>query len=122
MTGEMHYVERLKRNEESKAFAQHDREPWTRDEIEFLLSEFPDCKGKPDDEMALAELMGRTIEACRQRYYDTVAGRKPGGASLVKRETTTTTTTTTTETFRGLHDDDEDRWWDGSSAYYKGDS
>ena len=105
------YEERLRRNLESKAVAEHDREPWTVDELAFLLSEFPDAKGKPDEEMALAELLGRTIEACRQRFYDTVSGRKP--SSVVRK--TTTTTTTTTE-YRGLYDDDEDRWWDPS--YY----
>lgn len=104
---------RLSRNVASKQYAENDREPWGASEDEFLLEQFPDCKGNPDEEMALAELMGRTIEACRQRFYEIRAGRKRKAQREAKHERKDTTTAE----YRGLHDEEEERWWDPS--YYQ---
>lgn len=59
--------ERLKRNAESKAYAQHDTEPWDADDIALLMQ----WDGSEDELVLTAELLGRTIEACRQRFYVT---------------------------------------------------
>lgn len=105
---------RLSRNAESKAMAENDREPWSEDDVVFLMEFFSDARGNPREEREVAEALGRTIEACRQRFYDTRSGRKKCGGMM--RRTTTTTTTYTTE-YIGAHDEDDDCWWD--PEYYK---
>lgn len=107
----MSHEERLARNAKSKAAADHDGEEWSSDEIDFLLIEFSQALGTPADEAVVAECLGRTIEACRQRFYDVKAGR--ARHVIVKHQTTTSTTTVT---YRGLHDDPDDQWW--SPDYY----
>jgi hypothetical protein len=106
----MSHEARLERNAQSKASADHDGEEWSVDEIAFLLIEFPKALGAPEDEAVVAECLGRTIEACRQRFYDVKAGRKRH--VIVKK----TTTSTTTVEYRGHHDDPDDCWW--SPDYY----
>lgn len=78
--------ERLRRNAESKAWAEHDGEPWSGDELSFLL----EWEGGEADLAAAAELLGRTIEACRQRFYEA----RRGLSVVIKQETTTTMTVT----------------------------
>lgn len=111
----MSHEERLARNAESKVMAEHDREPWSADEIEFLHEFFTDAKGDPTEEREVAEALGRTIEACRQRFYES---RKGKGRVINTKVTTTTTTTKTvsTSTYIGAHDDPDDRYW--SPDYY----
>jgi hypothetical protein len=61
------YEVRKAANEESRTRAEHYREPWEDFEVELLE------EGWQDDEATLpeiAELLGRTIEACRQKHYD----------------------------------------------------
>lgn len=58
--------ERLRRNAASKAKAEHDREPWSADELDWLHSWTPGDEGYLAE---LAELLGRTIEACREKFY-----------------------------------------------------
>jgi hypothetical protein len=89
--------------------AEHDREPWSSEEIEFLMEFFAGAKGDPVEEREVAEALGRTIEACRQRFYETRKGR----CSTVSVKTTTTTTTVE---YRGHFDDPDDQWW--SPDYY----
>jgi hypothetical protein len=88
---------RLARNAESRAKAEHDREPWGCDELEWLQT----WDGSEEYLAELAELLGRTIEACRQQFY-------------VRRQrgcwTATMTTTTTTTTYRGWMASDGDGW------------
>lgn len=110
----MDNMERLRRNAESKAMAEHDREPWSAEDIDFLLTFFDEAKGDPAEEREVAEALGRTIEACRQRFYDVRSGRRP---SFTVRRTVTETSTTTTE-YIGHHDDPDDQWW--SPDYYRG--
>ncbi len=64
-------AERLRRNAESKEHAEHDGEPWSSDELEQLHGYWD---GTEDTLAEIAELLGRTIEACRQRYYETRRG------------------------------------------------
>lgn len=61
------YEVRREANEESLIGATHHREVWEAHELELLE------EGWSDDETTLpeiAELLGRTIEACRQRHYE----------------------------------------------------
>jgi hypothetical protein len=85
--------------------AEHDREPWSSDEAEFLIVFFGEAKGQPDAEREVAEALGRTIEACRQRYYELLRGQ---GRVVHRKETHTVETTTT---YIGAFDDPEEQWW-----------
>lgn len=67
------WEQRLRRNEESHNKAAHHREPWGEHEVEFLTVLWD---GTEETLIAIAEELGRTIEACRQRYYETQSGRK----------------------------------------------
>jgi hypothetical protein len=91
-------VDRKQRNAESKAAAEHDREPWGSEDLEYLRS----WDGSERYLAELAELLGRTIEACREQFYQ----RRRRGWSL----TEITTTTTTTTTYRGWTEADGDGW------------
>lgn len=73
------YAERQAANEESKAWAEHDREPWSSEEQEQLV-EYWD--GSEETLVEIARLLGRTIEACRERYYKTL---KSEGQNKVTR-------------------------------------
>jgi hypothetical protein len=78
------HEERLRRNEESKTKAEHDGEPWSGEELEQLV-EYWD--GTEETLADIAEILGRTIEACRQRYYETRRGHI---RVSIKQETTVT--------------------------------
>ena len=93
--------DRLRRNAESKLLADHDGEPWSDEELEWLAS----WDGTEPYLAELAELLGRTIEACREQFYKR---RRTG--SWVRVETTTTTTTTTRSTYSGWTEADGDGW------------
>jgi hypothetical protein len=61
-------AKRLDRNAASKAQAEHDREPWTQYEDELVQELW--TENHTEAELAeIAETLGRTIEACRERYY-----------------------------------------------------
>lgn len=90
------YEARREVNDSSRNQATHHTEPWLAYELETLML----WDGSESELRDLAELLGRTIEACRQRYY--VARR--GESSVVVERTTTTTTTTTS--VRWSSDDD----------------
>lgn len=74
--------ERLARNAASKEYADNDGEHWDHDDLEFLL----DWNGTEEDLKVIAELLGRTIEACRQRYY--TAKRIGHRVTVIEKETT----------------------------------
>ena len=94
------HTERLAKNAESKAHAINDTLPWTAEELEWLQS----WDGTEAYLEELAELLGRTIEACRQKYH---TSRRIGFRVTSTR--TTTTTTRTTE-YRGWTEADGDGW------------
>jgi hypothetical protein len=75
--------ERLRRNAESKETAEHDGEPWSSEELEQLIGYWD---GTEETLAEIAELLGRTIEACRQRFYET----QRIGYRVTVVETTTT--------------------------------
>ena len=77
--------ERLRRNAESKAQAVNDGETWSQEDLEWLQS----WDGTEAYLAELAEMLGRTIEACREQFY---VRRRAGTWTVV---TTTTVTTTT---------------------------
>ena len=97
MTPNEHLAKRLAKNAVSKEHAEHDCQTWTSDELEVLA--LWDCTefGLAD----VAEVLGRTLEACRERYHKC---RRLG----VWEVTRTTTTTTTTATYRGWREGDGD--------------
>ena len=74
---------RAPKNDESKVNADHNREPWTADELDELCKNWD---GTDPTLEVIAFVLGRTIEACRQRYYVHVHGetgrvREPVGRS-----------------------------------------
>lgn len=78
--------ERLLRNAESKGGAGHDMEPWDTDALDLLMQ----WDGSEPELALTAELLGRTIEACRQRFYQTRRGLR---GIRVRRGITTSVTT-----------------------------
>lgn len=62
------YEERQARNEESRNRAELHRQPWTEYEDQLLQDLWTTTH--TEEELAqIAEALGRTIEACRQRYH-----------------------------------------------------
>lgn len=103
------YIERQKRNNESKAWAHRDNEPWTSDEEEFLLQEWINTAPSERDERLVSQILERTIEACRVRC-ERIRAHMGITERVVIRQTTTTT-------YIGINDDPDDQWW--SPDYYK---
>lgn len=95
------YQERAAHNDASRSTADHHQEPWSGEELE-TLTELWD--GTEETLADLAEILGRTIEACRQRYYET---RKGLGAGSKRTVTHTVTTTTTTASYEEWTDNPE---------------
>lgn len=93
------YLRRQAQNDASRTRAENDHQPWSEDEIEWLQT----WDGTEGYLVELAELLGRTVEACRQRFYTSRRG-------VITRTTTTTKTKTTTTTYRGWMEDDGDGW------------
>lgn len=60
-----YYSQRAAANDESRNHAAHHGEPWTSDEIEWVMA----WDRTEDMLVEIAELLGRTIEACRQKFY-----------------------------------------------------
>jgi hypothetical protein len=115
MTAEWYWKKRHRENEESQTKAVHAREPWTDDEVDFIL----EWDGRDREELRVAaELLGRTILACEQRYYGVLAGRFPrygysasASKTRIRTTTATTTTTTTTTEHRWDPEDDPNGWY-----------
>jgi hypothetical protein len=107
------HEQRLRKNDRSLGSATHHREPWSADEVAFLL----DWDGSDEELSLTAELLGRTREACRERFYKTKRGE---AVAPVKSKPITVTSgigdMTTTERYIGSDDDPDDQWW--SSDYY----
>lgn len=84
MTSRKTYAEgeRKERNDRSRNEAKSYMEPWSADEVELLESEWTT---KIEDLTALASLLGRTVEACRQKHYD--LGKQPERVAEKKLET-----------------------------------
>lgn len=85
------YETRAVANEASRQHAGHHSEPWSATELELLA----EWDGSSETDLAdLAELLGRTIEACRQKFY---TSRKTGftTTTTVTRLVSSTTTTRT---------------------------
>jgi hypothetical protein len=61
------YERRQDANEESKNHAERYREPWSIDELDQLCANWD---GTDETLEVIAFCLGRTIEACRQRYYE----------------------------------------------------
>lgn len=59
------------RNDASRNHAEHHGEPWTGDELDELCRNWD---GTDETLEVIAFCLGRTIEACRQRYYEHLHG------------------------------------------------
>lgn len=68
------YAPRREANEQSLTTAEHHREIWEQHEIELL----EECFGEETIE-EIAETLGRTIEACRQKHYSLEEAAKQAG-------------------------------------------
>jgi len=97
--------DRLERNAASKAHAINDGQPWAPDELDWLES----WDGTEEYLAELAELLGRTIEACREKFYKV---RRHGRGEITVTRTTETrvTRSTTTTTYRGFMIGDDEGW------------
>jgi hypothetical protein len=103
--------DRLKKNDESRQGANHHREPWSADEVAFLL----EWDGTEEELSVVAECLGRTREACRERFYRTKRGEC---AHVCKHKPELSTCATIhTEPYLGVADNTDDQWW--SSDYYR---
>lgn len=67
MARKQDYRPRQELNDRSRNDAENYMERWSVEEVELLESEWTT---KEDDLEALASLLGRTVEACRQKHYD----------------------------------------------------
>lgn len=99
------HEDRLRRNDESRHRADHHAEQWTKEEDDFLQAFWRDA-----DEAEVAEILGRTIEACRQRFY--VVRRGEVKSTVVERSDSMEVGAK----YIGLYDDPDDQWW--SPDYY----
>lgn len=97
---------RLRRNAESKQLAEHDGDPWSQDDLDWLQS----WDGDEGYLVELAGMLGRTIEACREQYYQRRRSGDWGPRAIRRTTTTTTTTTRTTVEYRGWREEDGDGW------------
>lgn len=97
--------DRLKRNAESLGKAEHHREPWSTDELEWLK----EWDGTEPLLAEIAELLGRTIEACREQFYKS---RRAGWSVTQTRIVTARdgSSITTSTTYRGWTEADGDGW------------
>ena len=59
------------RNDASRKHAEHHGEPWTLDELDEMCRNWD---GTEETLEVIAFCFGRTIEACRQRYYEHIHG------------------------------------------------
>lgn len=100
------HEDRLRRNDESRYRADNHAEQWTKEEDEFLQAFWKDA-----DEAEVAEILGRTIEACRQRFY--IVRRGEVKSTVVERSDDSMEVGTR---YIGLLDDPDDQWW--SPDYY----
>jgi hypothetical protein len=62
------YEQRHDRNEQSRNAADYHRQPWTEYEDQ-LLQDLWTATHTEEELAEIAEALGRTIEACRQRYF-----------------------------------------------------
>lgn len=104
---------RQRANDESKAGADNDRLEWDRAEDELLQTW---DRTEPELDV-MAEILGRTREACRQRYYDVRSGRAEihdRSTVVVQRVTRLTHTTVTVSAYyyeRWPDADEYDQRW-----------
>lgn len=90
MSRDRDYEARREVNDESRNRAEHHGEPWTGYEIDLLMQ----WDGSESELLDLSEMLGRTVEACRQRFYETRSGKvrtpRPSRRSVTRTVTTTT--------------------------------
>lgn len=95
--------ERKALNDESRDRATANHETWGADEEDLLLT-----WDRSDDELTvMAELLGRTREACRERFHLLQRGERPSTSVRVTRITTTSTSSTATYYYGNWKDGDE---------------
>ena len=95
------HSKRIAINHASQEWATKNGQLWCQHELELLF----EWDRTPEQLQELAELLERTVEACRERYYKSF---RDGGTTTVT--TTETHTTTKTTTYRGWMEGDGDGW------------
>lgn len=60
---------RAERNDKSRNTAENFGQRWSEEELAQLEQLWPGSDATMDDFVALATLLGRTVEACRQAHY-----------------------------------------------------
>lgn len=75
-------LERKQRNEKSRNEAVANAERWSEAEVEVLEEMWT---YNPTDLIALAALLGRTVEACRQKHYE--LAKQPERVAVEKLKT-----------------------------------
>jgi hypothetical protein len=115
-------------NDATAETAEHHHEPWGQDELRFLDTEWNQVPVCERDEVLVAEILGRSVEACRiQAHYLRTGKRNPDDqvkprqkrVQTSERVTTihlpggsiTTRDTVATSDYIGFYDDPEDVWW-----------
>lgn len=90
--------ERTSKNDASRNNAEHYGEPWTGDELDELCRNWD---GSDETLEVIAFCLGRTIEGCRQRYYEHLHGASVQGTDTEPiRSPTTRQNGKVTPTFR----------------------
>jgi hypothetical protein len=103
MTPEERIAARLAANAASKDFAENDGERWAQDEVDLLMT-----WDRSDEELTeMALILGRTREACRERYY--LEKRKE--ATPTKTVTRTRTETVVTNYYANWDPEDVSPWY-----------
>jgi hypothetical protein len=103
------HEDRKAQNEASRNRAENFREEWTATEHEVVLL----WDGTEDTLTELAEMLGRTREACRQRFYELRSGKRPVSPDARRSPRAVTRTVTRTETVTTrVQWADDDEWPD----------
>lgn len=100
MTPDERTAARLAANAASKEFAEHDGEIWEQAEVELLLT----WDGTEDELTEMGLILGRTREACRQKFYQ--EQRRP-----IKTVTRVRTETTVTNYYSNWDPEDRSPWY-----------
>jgi hypothetical protein len=93
---------RLAANAASKDFAEHDGDLWGQDEVDLLLT----WDGTDDELDEMAMLLGRTREACRQKFH--LSKRQP---QVTVTRTVNTTEKTVTNYYSNWDPADVSPWY-----------
>ncbi len=106
------YAQRGAANDESRNRAERHATDWTGDDVVFLEDSWD---GTDETLAVIAELLGRTIEACRQKHYTVKEVRlRAQYASPTAKQSRVRASAVRQQRHRdyiGAHDDPDEVWW-----------